>query len=117
MLRSYGRMVGLVNTYVQIHTTSNEIKISDLVKFVMCTLVSMVHMTFYILTYGYIVPGNQGTHDKPDPLFLEEYSLRFCCSFQNHIRIISYEKSIKIEDQPFNEQLPFLLSYRKKFLF
>ena len=36
----------------------------DLVKFVMCALVSMVHMTFYILTKGYIVFGNQGTHDK-----------------------------------------------------
>ena len=29
---------------------------SDLVKFVMCTLVSRVHTTFYILTKGYTVP-------------------------------------------------------------
>ena len=36
----------------------------DLVKFVMCTMVSRVHMTFDILTKGYIVPGNQGTYDK-----------------------------------------------------
>ena len=36
----------------------------DLVKFVICTLASRVHMTFYILTKGHIVPGNQGTHDK-----------------------------------------------------
>ena len=34
---------------------------SDLVKFDMCT---RLHMTFYILKKGYIVPGNQGTHDK-----------------------------------------------------
>ena len=38
----------------------------DLVKFVMCTLDSWVHMTFYILRKGYTVPGNQGTHDKLD---------------------------------------------------
>ena len=31
---------------------------SDLVKFVMCSLVSRVHMTFYILTKGYTVPRN-----------------------------------------------------------
>ena len=37
---------------------------SDLVKFVMCTLVSRLHMTFYIITNGYPVPGNQGTHAK-----------------------------------------------------
>ena len=30
----------------------------------MCTLVSRVQMTFYILTKGHTVPGNQGTHDK-----------------------------------------------------
>ena len=36
----------------------------DLVKLGMCTLVSKVHMTFYILTKGYTVYGNQGTHDK-----------------------------------------------------
>ena len=36
----------------------------DLVKFVMNTLVSRVHMKFYILKKGYIVPENQGTHDK-----------------------------------------------------
>ena len=33
-----------------------------MVKFVLCTLVSRVHMTFYILTKGDTVPGNQGTH-------------------------------------------------------
>ena len=36
----------------------------DLVKFVMCTMVFRVHMTFYTLTKGYTVPGNQDTHDK-----------------------------------------------------
>ena len=36
----------------------------DLVKFAMCTLVSRVDMTLYILTEGYMVPGNQGTHDN-----------------------------------------------------
>ena len=29
----------------------------------MCTLVSRVQITFYILTKGYTVPGNQGTND------------------------------------------------------
>ena len=36
----------------------------DLVKFVMCTQVSRVHMMFYILTKGHTVPENRGTHDK-----------------------------------------------------
>ena len=36
----------------------------DLVKIVVCALVSRVHLTFYILTKGYMVPGNQGTQDK-----------------------------------------------------
>ena len=36
----------------------------DLVKFVIYTLDSGVHMTFYVLTKGYTVSGNQGTHDK-----------------------------------------------------
>ena len=40
---------------------------SDLVKFVMCTLVSSVHMSFHKLTKGYLVPGNQGTYDKFNP--------------------------------------------------
>ena len=31
-----------------------------LVKFVICT---SEYMTFYLLTKGYKVPGNQGTHD------------------------------------------------------
>ena len=35
----------------------------DLVKFVMCALVSRVHMMFYTLRKGYTVPGKQG----PDP--------------------------------------------------
>ena len=39
-------------------------KLSDLVKFVVCTLVSRVQMTFSILTKTWTVPGNQGTHDK-----------------------------------------------------
>ena len=30
----------------------------------MCTLVSRVHMAFYISTKRYTVPENQGTHDK-----------------------------------------------------
>ena len=37
------------------------IEFLNLVKFVMYTLVSRVHMAFYILTKGYTVPGNQGT--------------------------------------------------------
>ena len=37
---------------------------ADLVKFVMCTLVSRVQMTFYILTKVCTVPGNQGKHYK-----------------------------------------------------
>ena len=41
-----------------------EVLFLDLVKFVLCILVSRVHMPFYILTKGYTVPGNQGTHDK-----------------------------------------------------
>ena len=42
-----------------------------LVKYIMCAMVSRVHMKFYILTKGYIVPGNHGTHDKLNqiPLF------------------------------------------------
>ena len=36
----------------------------DLVKFVMCALVSRVRMMFYTLRKGYTVPGNQGIHDK-----------------------------------------------------
>ena len=43
---------------------SVNINSADLVKFVMCTLVSREHMTFYILTKGYTVTENQGTHDK-----------------------------------------------------
>ena len=39
-------------------------EILDLVKFVMCTLVSRVHLTFYMITKGHTVPGNHGTHDK-----------------------------------------------------
>ena len=35
-----------------------------LIKFIMCTLVSRVHMKFYILTKWYTAPGIQGTHDK-----------------------------------------------------
>ena len=42
---------------------SESTKKTDLVKFIMCTLVSRVHMTFYILTKGcrYTFPENQGT--------------------------------------------------------
>ena len=36
----------------------------DVIKFVMCTLVSRAHMTFYILTKWYTVPVNQGTYNK-----------------------------------------------------
>ena len=39
-------------------------KLLDLVKFVMCTLVSRVYITFYILSKGYTVPENQCTHNK-----------------------------------------------------
>ena len=35
----------------------------DLVKFVMCTLESRLHLTFYVLTKGYTVPAFQGTND------------------------------------------------------
>ena len=48
---------------------SNLEQISDLVKFVMCALVSRVHKTFYILRKGFTVPGNQGTHDKLNQIF------------------------------------------------
>ena len=40
------------------------VEISDLVKFVMCVLVSRVYVMFYILRKGYTVPGNQGPHEK-----------------------------------------------------
>ena len=43
---------------------------TDLVKFVMCFLVSRVHMTFYILTKGNTVPANQGTRDKLNQISL-----------------------------------------------
>ena len=39
-------------------------KFLDLVKFVMCALVSRVHMMFFTLRKGYTVPGNQGIHDE-----------------------------------------------------
>ena len=45
-------------------TIDNPMENSDLVKFVMCALVSRVHMMFYTLRKGYTVPGNQGIHDK-----------------------------------------------------
>ena len=38
----------------------------NLVKFIMCTLVYRIHMTFHIPTKGYTVTENQGTHDKLD---------------------------------------------------
>ena len=40
------------------------VKVTELVKFVMCNMVSRVHMTFYILKKRHTVLGNQGTHDK-----------------------------------------------------
>ena len=40
------------------------VQISDLVKFVMCALVSRVHIMFHKLTKGYIVPGNYSTHGR-----------------------------------------------------
>ena len=40
------------------------IQFLDLVRYVICTLVSRIHMPFHILTEGYTFPGNQGTHDK-----------------------------------------------------
>ena len=39
-------------------------KTLDLVKFALYILVSRVHMTFYLLTKAYTVPGNLGTYDK-----------------------------------------------------
>ena len=36
----------------------------DVIKFVMCTLVSRAHMTFYILTKWYTFLGHQGTNNK-----------------------------------------------------
>ena len=44
-------------------------RMSDPVKFVMCSLVSRVHMTLYILTKGYTVPGNQDTLDKLNRIY------------------------------------------------
>ena len=38
----------------------------------MCTLVSRVHMTFYIFIEGHTVPGNQGTHDKLNQIKLQK---------------------------------------------
>ena len=53
------------NTYKETNThTHTHTQEMDLVEFVMCTLVFRVHMTFYSLTKGYTVPGNQGIHDK-----------------------------------------------------
>ena len=57
------------------------VEFKDLVKFVMCNLVSRVsvHMAFYIHTKGYTVPGNQGTHDKLDKIqkLYSEKELKF----------------------------------------
>ena len=36
----------------------------DLIKFIMCTLVSRVYMTIYVLTKGCTVPEIKGTHEK-----------------------------------------------------
>ena len=54
--------------------------LSDLVKFIMFTLISRVHMTFYILKKGYIVPGNQGTFDKLNQICI----LSFCSIFSSY---------------------------------
>ena len=43
-------------------------KKSNRVKFEVYILVSRVHMMFYILTRGDTVPGNQGTHEKPNQI-------------------------------------------------
>ena len=56
------------------------LKFVDLINFVMCTLVSRVHMTFYILKKGYIVPGNQGTFDKLNQICI----LSFCSIFPSY---------------------------------
>ena len=45
----------------------------DLLKFVMCTLVSRVHITFYILKKEYTVPGNQVKHDKLNQIQENEF--------------------------------------------
>ena len=45
-------------------STGNTQDLLDLVNFFICTLVFMVHIVFYILTKGYIAPGNRGSHDK-----------------------------------------------------
>ena len=36
--------------------------------FFMCNLVSREHITFFILTKVYAVPGNQSTHDKSNQI-------------------------------------------------
>ena len=48
---------------------------TDLVKFVMCTLISRVRMTFCMPKKGYTIPGNQVTHEK---------------LFQIHIYVVVY---------------------------
>ena len=66
--------------------TSNQGK-RDLVKFVKCTLISRVHMTFYMLSKGYTVPRILGTRDKLslirkkqiNPVGIGEYSGSLHC--------------------------------------
>ena len=57
--KSQGKKIFLVQFYISLL-----IHLLDLVKFVIRTLISRVHMTLYIYTEGYTVPKIQGTHDK-----------------------------------------------------
>ena len=57
-------------------------KLRDLDKFLICTLETRVHVTFYILTKEYTVPGNQDAHDK-----------------LNQIQQISWKENIVYQDQ------------------
>ena len=58
----------------------------DLIKFVICTLVSRVHMASYALTKGFTVPGNQDTHNEINQI---QKSKCFGC-FKTRIFWLSY---------------------------
>ena len=56
----------------------------------MYTLVSRVHMTFYVSAKGYTVSGNQGTHDKLNQIRLfqhkgPESNDEFLCTFDHKV--------------------------------
>ena len=93
-------LVGIVGYFSTTTPSSNMIlylllyKLSDMVKFVMCNLVSRVHMTFYIITERWTVRGNQGTHYKLHQFPQYIYSCRYTvhvihviCMMYDHILI------------------------------